>query len=310
MQFVSPRQLARAAGVSESSIKRWCDLGQLPSTKTRGGHRRLPLDAAAEFLRQVGKETKPELLGLPPRIGPARGNRRSAVDDLYLALLAGDEAACCQMLFDLHLAGEPASRIFDEVVAEAFHRIGAGWKRDEVHVYQERRACTICLRVLDAVKAVIPRSKTNAPYALGGAPEFDPYMLPTAMVEIVLRQRGWQAQSLGSQLPFTTLVSAIRDLRPQLFWLSVSHIDNEQLFLKEYTAFYSQIHGDVAVVVGGRALTESIRRQMTYSAYCDNLQHLEAFVTTLQRSSTAEAPAGGNVESPAVRPRRRGDTKT
>ena len=38
---------------------------------------------------------------------------------------------------------------------------------------------------------------------------------------------------------------------------------------------------DVAFVVGGRALTEPIRQQMKYAAYCDNLQHLEAFAQTL-----------------------------
>ena len=34
---------------------------------------------------------------------------------------------------------------------------------------------------------------------------------------------------------------------------------------------------DVAFVVGGRALTESIRQQMKFAAYCDNMQHLESF---------------------------------
>ena len=39
-----------------------------------------------------------------------------------------------------------------------------------------------------------------------------------------------------------------------------------------------------ALAVGGRALTEDLRKRMTYSAYCDNMQHLEAFANTLYRS--------------------------
>ena len=73
-------------------------------------------------------------------------------------------------------------------------------------------------------------------------------------------------------------------MKPQLFWLSVSHIDDEQRFLTGYRQFYEVAQVTAAVVVGGRALAEPIRREMQYTAYCDNLQHLDALVRTLSRS--------------------------
>jgi methanogenic corrinoid protein MtbC1 len=109
-------------------------------------------------------------------------------------------------------------------------------------------------------------------------------MLPTAMVELALRPQGWRAYSLGSRLPFATLATAIKDANPQIIWLSVSHIDDEQQFLAEYRAFHEQVCAEVAVVVGGRALSESLRSQMGYAAFCDKLQHLEVFAETLRRS--------------------------
>ena len=39
---------------------------------------------------------------------------------------------------------------------------------------------------------------------------------------------------------------------------------------------------DVAFVLGGSALNEEIRQKMKYSAYCDNMQHLEVFAETLR----------------------------
>jgi methanogenic corrinoid protein MtbC1 len=105
---------------------------------------------------------------------------------------------------------------------------------------------------------------------------------------VVFRQLGWRAQSLGSGVPFSSLLAAIDTLRPQIFWLSVSHLENEREFLEEFGAFYQQAHGKVAVVVGGRALTESMRREMAYAAFCDNLQHLEAFVKAW-KSPTVDA---------------------
>jgi methanogenic corrinoid protein MtbC1 len=284
MRFVSPRELARAAGVSESSVKRWCDHGLIPTIKTAGGHRRLALDVATEFLRQSHPEARVELLGLPARAVLGRPAGTTATDEFYRALIAGDEDLCRRILFELHLSGERASRIFDTVIARAFHCVGLGWECDEVEVYQERRGCGLCLRILDELKAVIPLASKNAPRAIGATPECDPYMLPTSMVEIVLRQAGWRGHSLGSRLPFATLLAAVSDVRPQMLWLSVSHVDDESKFLAEYREFYAQAQADVAIIVGGRALTEPLRREMEFTAYCDNLQHLETLAKTLRRA--------------------------
>jgi methanogenic corrinoid protein MtbC1 len=168
------------------------------------------------------------------------------------------------------------------------HDIGDRWDCEEAEIYQERRATMLCLRLLSELRSSIPAPAEGKPSALGGTPECDAYLIPTTMAEIVLRQNGWRAQSLGSRLPFPTLVAAIREVRPRLFWLSVSSLEDADRFLAEYRAFYEEVRSEVAVVVGGRALTEPIRRQMEYSAYGDNMQHLEAFARTLERSFRAE----------------------
>lgn len=207
----------------------------------------------------------------------------AAQADLYQALVAGEEGAVRQIHFDLFVAGVPLSRIFDEVVAPAFRQIGQAWACGEAEVYQERRAVEICLAVLRELRLAIGPPPEGAPLAIGGAPPPDPYSLATTMVELVLRQNGFNAQSLGSRLPFPTFRAAIRTMRPSLFWLSVSHIDDESAFLREYQEFYEEVQRDVLVVVGGQALHDHLRRQMQFAAYCDNLQHLESFAAALKR---------------------------
>jgi methanogenic corrinoid protein MtbC1 len=103
----------------------------------------------------------------------------------------------------------------------------------------------------------------------------------TTMAELVLREAGWNANSLGDNLPFATLAAAIEENRPRLFWISASHIDNEGTFLNGYQELYDSFGLNVAFVVGGRALVPEIRQKMKYAAYCDNLQHLEAFARTV-----------------------------
>ena len=99
----------------------------------------------------------------------------------------------------------------------------------------------------------------------------------SVLAELVLRDVKWNAVSLGDNLPFETVSAAIKEHHPKLFWLSCSHIADESAFVTGYSELYEEYGMDVAFVVGGYALTEEIRQQMKFSAYCDNMQHLEGF---------------------------------
>jgi methanogenic corrinoid protein MtbC1 len=202
--------------------------------------------------------------------------------------LAGDEASCRQIVFDAHLAAVPLSRIFDEIVAPSFRRIGEAWACGQAYVYQERRAVETFARVLHDLRQSLGAPVAGKPLAIGGAPPPDSYSLASGMVELVLRENGWAAQSLGSGLPFDTLVAAIQQMQPRLLWLSVSHLDDEARFLREYADFYEQVRTQVIVVVGGRALHEQLRRQMQFAAYCDNLQHLAGFASAALTIASAK----------------------
>lgn len=281
-ETMSPKQVARALGVSESSLKRWCDQGLLVATKTSGGHRRLLLDSVLRFVKETGHALPhPELLDLPALVGGGQRTLRRAQDEFLAALLTGDATGLGQILADLLVAGVSLSQAGDEVLSPAFQRIGEQWASGTTEVYCERRGVEACLRALYDLRRLLPIPAEDAPLAIGATSASDPYSLPTTLVEMVLRQRGWNAQSLGSRLPFATLLRAIDDMRPRLCWLSVSFIDDEQQFLREYTEFFRVARDKVPVVVGGNGLSEPLRRQMEYSAFCDSLRHLEGFAATV-----------------------------
>jgi len=134
---------------------------------------------------------------------------------------------------------------------------------------------------LHDLRSLLPPPPEDAPLAIGGAASGDQYSLGTAMAELVLRDAKWNAVSLGNNLPFHTISAAIREYRPKMFWLSCSHIAAESEFLSGYRELHEEFGLDVAFVVGGYALTEELRQQMKFSAYCDNMQHLEGFAQTL-----------------------------
>lgn len=278
---ISPKQVARALAVSESSVKRWCDKGVIATEYTAGGHRRVSLASLMQFLTDTNhKLVNPEVLGLPASSGSGDFVSDRAVDQLTDALLSGDTERCRQIAVDLYLAEFTLSRICDEVFAQAFVRIGDAWSCGDAAVFQERHGCHILLGILQELLSYLPTAPSGAPLAIGGTPAGDHYSLGTSMAELVLRDCRWRATSLGTNLPLETLDHAIRSRRPKLLWLSCSHLEDEDQFLQDYTELHDEHGESTAFVVGGRALHEGLRQQMKYSAYCDNMRHLESFART------------------------------
>lgn len=280
--WISPKQAARALGVSESSLKRWCDRGLLKITRTAGGHRQLPVSEVVRFAReQQHPVVCAEVLGLPA-VGP---QSLLALDRaaplLTQALLAGDERQSSRIVFDLYLARHRLSVIFDSVVTVAFQAIGEKWECHQAEVYEERQGCEIVRHLLSALRRLQtpPSGKWTA---IGGTLEADPYQLPTTMVELVLRENGWKATSLGSGIPVSSWVEAADRIRPSLLWLSVSVVPDPAQFLEHFSRL-SEACGrrQIALVVGGRGLVPELRQQMSYSTYCDTMNHLETFAQTL-----------------------------
>lgn len=297
-ELLTPKQVARAIGVSESSLKRWCDRGLIPTVRTAGGHRRLPISGVVGYLRRTQQPVvDAAILGLPASVGRGERILERSKEHFLEALVAGQEERCRQVVFDAYLAGHPLAAIFDRIIAESFHTVGESWACGDVEVYQERRACEMCLRLLHELRLAVPAPPKISPRAIGGTPSGDHYTIPTTMVELVLRDEGYQAVSLGTGLPFDTLSLAIVETRPALFWLSVSHLEDSAAFLQGYQRLYATaLAQQVALMVGGRALSSELRRQMQYTTFCDNLRHVQAYLAS-QKPGHDAPPTGSSYDS-------------
>lgn len=277
---LTPKQVAQAIGVSEASLKRWCDKGLVRAVRTEGGHRRMAVEDVLEFLRSTGRRPlHADLLQLPVVRSATSLTLEESIRNLTEGLLAGDEDLALRVVFDLYLAKTSVCDIGDRVIVEAMRSIGERWSNHDVEPYQERRACEICGHILSQLRALIPILSETAPLAIGGTLSGDAYRMPTLLIELVLREAGWRAESFGTGLPAETLCAAMETLRPKLFWLSVSHIGSMSEFLERYNLIYECSQKlKIFIVVGGHALDADVRRQMQYNAFCDSLRHLVNFV--------------------------------
>lgn len=265
--------------VSESSVKRWCDNGAISIIKTVGGHRRITLDALQQFLRTTQRPLlRPEVLGLP-NMAPSRTIQIDGADDPQKqrfrdALASGDESACRETLNQLIGKGATRSEAAEQLITDAMHGFGEAWDCGKLDVYQERRGCDIAMRLVYELRQSLPRPDRQAPVAIGGAPAGDPYQLPTALVELALREVGWNATSLGHNLPMDSFLQAAHDYDPQLVWMSVSSVDHPDMFVASQTQLAESLGEDVPLLIGGRALNDRLRPRLRYTAHCDSLRHL------------------------------------
>lgn len=260
-------------------MKRWCDSGSISSIKTVGGHRRITLDALQAFLRDSDRTlSRPDVLGLP-NLAPNRQLSISASDDplkdaFRQSLSVGDEAACRRLINELIRSGATRSEAAEALITDAMVGFGEAWECNTLDVYQERRGCDIAMRLIYELRSSMPQPDSGAPVAIGGAPEGDPYQLPTALVELALREVGWSATSLGNNLPMDSFVQAVHDYDPQLVWMSVSTVEEPDMFVAQQTNLATALGEDVPLLIGGRALTDRLRPRLRYTAHCDSLRHM------------------------------------
>ncbi len=285
---LTTRQAARSLGVSQASLKRWCDRGRIAAERTPGGHRRIAPDDVLAFARAHRLPVRDAgLLGLPESaVRPEDVTRaRSALDS---ALERGDEPAARRAALSAYASGLELTELLDGWIAPTFARLGERWAHGSLSVFQERRAVELCTRVLHDVRAAQPEPPADAPRAIGTTLAGDPYTLAALLVELGLRERRWSAQTIGFQLPARAVVDAIRAVRPRLVWLSVSAPQSADAFAAEYRQVYLGARQvGAAMLIGGRGLTPKLLARIEFSAYARTVREAMGFADALAAALAA-----------------------
>lgn len=286
--LLSPKNAALALGVSESSLKRWCDRGDLPASRTAGGHRRIARDDVMKFARARGMQlANAGALGMNNvHELPARGRAL-----MVSALLENREAEALELALRGFIHQVPIAELCDTMLAPAMHEIGARWDHGKAEIYEERRACNLMHRIIDRLRMLVPVDAVEAPVALGGTLAPDPYSLPLAMAELTLRDAGWNAVSLGIGHPPESLVHSIERERPALFFYSATSIETESKFVAGFNRIGAAAEKNAALMlIGGQAITDGLRDRLIHNAVGRNFADMARIARTVW-SRTGVEPA-------------------
>lgn len=290
--IISPRELAEAIGVSESSLKRWADDGQIQVSRTGGGHRRIAIGEAIRFVRAIRAPlVKPELLGLRDLSSDSIAilTPESPAERLFTHLREGMAREARALVLSLYLQGQSVAEIADGPIRLAMERLGELWKHDQCGIYVEHRATDICIQAVEQLRHLVEPQQFHT-VALGGAPPRDPYLLASLLVATALAAEGWHAINLGADTPFEALLRAIEVHDPRLVWISISSIGDIGEIDRGISVLAQRLsEHDATLALGGRALPTMTGLSRPNVHCCQTLADL---ITVAQKLGCATQLAG------------------
>jgi len=277
---LSPRDLATAIGVSESSLKRWADDGRIRVKRTTGGHRRISVSDAIGFIRSSEQRlVQPEVLGLPQLTfitkdapSPGEESRR-----LLSYLEDGRATEASGLVLWMYLHGEKTADICDGPIKQSLRELGELWKDRPDGIFLEHRATDLCIAALNQLRAT-RNIDADAPRALGASPAGDPYLIPSLMAATTLIAEGFDATNLGPDTPLNSLVEAAEELNPAFVWLSVAG-EQPRGRARDYVLGLAErlSSHNLSVIVGGRE-SKSLRNLNAPNVFMGaSMQELVAF---------------------------------
>jgi excisionase family DNA binding protein len=297
--FLTPKDLAEALGVSESSLKRWADDGVIRVSRTAGGHRRIALADAVRFARESGLQIEhPAALGLEDVL-PARraADQPSAgtADALYAAFLRDDWRVARGLIVSAYVSGESVATLCDGAMREALGRAGELWEHGSDGIVVEHRAVDTCLQALSFIRSLIPSAPATAPVALGGAFAGDPYVLPSLVAAVVLADAGFRDVNLGPTMPTAALLSAVERYAPGLVWRTVSVATDGDTLRRDLAALLERMPAHGSIVLGGRGVPPGILQLPERVHHLGSMRELAGFARGVlaMRVPDREPPAGG-----------------
>lgn len=229
-------EAADLLGVHPSTVKRWCNGGELPSAKTEGGHRRIHLEEAQALARSRGIET---VLSPFHPYEPHVWSALRAVEEegsfrRFLTLAMGwVHRAQLRRLGHLVEAvarqeGVPFHRFCDEAVRGLMTEVGRAWHEGRLRAGEEHMVSQVMVDVLlkirreDEERRLLDGNGVRRPLAVVGAMEGNQHHLGALCVRLLLERAGWDVLYLGPDVPVEDFAVIQRNRRAERVCISLT----------------------------------------------------------------------------------------
>lgn len=165
---------------------------------------------------------------MPPGKPPVLSSRETGPDlgDLFgpflLALLGGDEASVEKLVSTARSRGADTAILVRDLVTPALAEIGRMWTRGEASIAEEHLATALVSRVLPRSSCAGGASASPGRRIVFACLAGEFHDLGIRFLADVAREAGWEAESLGANVPREALVRFLAQRPPDAVAISLS----------------------------------------------------------------------------------------
>lgn len=206
-------QAADLLDVHPSTVKRWCNDGDLGYDTTSGGHRRIHLNAVTDFARSRGIRTiltpfhpyEPHVWTALQDVEQDGSFRR--VHSLAMGWIHRGRLQRVARLFDAlgHTRSVSLCRFLDEAVRGLMEDVGRAWHEGRLRAGEEHMVSQVMMEVLlrlrDRDRETRPRPDLPNGLAVVGSVEGNQHHLGALAVRVLLERLDWDVLYLGPDVP-------------------------------------------------------------------------------------------------------------
>ena len=268
-KLFSTTELARLWNVSESTVKRWADSGDLVCVKTPGGHRRFTFDEVSRFQHAQGFEAVGRLV--------QAGEEEGSIPDLERAIerpdlqalsrlcvrgaVDGDTDGVAAVFARAYLRGVPPVDVYERILTPAMHTVGDMWMRGDLTVADEHLATRTVLDALVRLQPDLMRRAEHGRVAVVGCPEDEMHEVAARCAAFLLELDGWRVATLGMHTPFFSFVNAVERHKPAVVCISSTVMVDLERRSREYATLYESTRtAGARLVVGGAGFSDAVVR--------------------------------------------------
>lgn len=177
-----------------------------------------------------------------------------------MALLGGAESEAEALLRGGRARGADTALLVRDLVVPALAEVGRMWERGALSVAEEHLATALATRVVArSAGAAAPPGGPGRPRILLACLAGEFHDVGIRLLSDVARESGWDAESLGANVPRESLVRFVAQRRPSALALSVAlagHVPEAARTIAEARA----VAPGMTILVGGRAFCEDAER--------------------------------------------------
>jgi MerR family transcriptional regulator, light-induced transcriptional regulator len=288
---LSTAEVARLFDVTETTVKRWADEGELKCQKTPGGHRKFEIRQVIEFAEEKNFEPV-AALELPDSDALADSIRIAIITRDYPKLveafvskaLSPDTKDLYRFLVYLYEHKIALWEIYDLILRPGMHRIGAQWERGEIEISHEHRASAETMDAIAKLQTQIYIKPSTGKSALFACLDAEMHEIGLRTAVNLFEAEGWHTYNLGARTPFRSLLATIEEIRPDVVCLSITRQENVPDLPAKIAALSALLRScDAQLAVGGACIDTVEINKSLIDAFLHSSRDLLDYVSGLSR---------------------------